>query len=147
MAGLALPWPAIAASNLLPAPVARALERSVAVGDADSIGLLVGGNPMIGAEIVVIAVTRRPDLAARIAAAAAGQAPQIAPQLAGAAAVADPAAAPQIAVAVSTMVPAARGAVADAVVGVLPPNDRMAAGGRVHAAVDAIEFPSLENPQ
>lgn len=147
LVGLAMSWPAVAATRTLPASVQRALDHGTAAGDPESIGQLAGGNPTVAAEIVAIAVTRRPELAARIAAAAAGAAPQIAPQLAGAAAVADPRAATEIATAVSMRVPAARSAVADAVVGALPPNDRMAAATRVHAALDAIELPSLEDPQ
>lgn len=147
LACLALPGPAPATAKVLPAPVDRALDRAIAAGDPASVGLLAGGNPGLGAEIVAIAVTRRPDLAARIAAAAAGAAPQIAPQLAGAAAVANPLAAAEIAAAVWVAVPASRAAVADAVVGVLPPSDRMAAAAKVHAALDAVQLPSLEDPQ
>jgi Meckel syndrome type 1 protein len=131
----------------LPKSVQRALDRAVAIGDPVAIGQLVGGNPMLGVQIVAIAVTRRPDLAPRIAAAAAGNVPQVAPQLAAAAATADPQAAAQIAARVAVAVPAARKAVADAVVGTLPPGDRMAAAARVHAAVEAVELPSTEDPQ
>ena len=144
---LILPSAALAGTSPLPASVQRALDRSVAAGDPVAIGQLVGGNQMMGAEIVAMAVTRRPDLAARIAAAAAGNVPQVAPQLAAAAAVADPAAAPEIAAAVSVAVPAAHAAVADAVVGALPPNDRMAAAARVHAAMDEVALPSVDDPQ
>jgi len=136
-----------AGASPLPKAVQRALDRAVAIGDPVAIGQLVGGNPMLGAEIVALAVTRRPDLAPRIAAAAAGNVPQVAPQLAAAAATADPPAAPQIAAAVSVSVPRSRAAVADAVVGTLPPGDRMAAAARIHAAVDAVELPSIEDPQ
>ena len=138
---------ALAADRPLPASVERALDRAIDGGDPEAIGQLVGGNPMIGVEIVVIAVTKRPDLAARIAAAAAGNAPEIAPQLAGAAAVASPTSAAQIATAVSVVVPAARPAVADAVVGTLPPDDRMTAGMRVHSTIGAVRMPSLEDPR
>ena len=144
LACLALPGLAPAAAKVLPAPVDRALDRAIAAGDPASVGLLAGGNPGLGAEIVAIAVTRRPDLAARIA--AAGAAPQIAPQLAGAAAVANPLAAAEIAAAVWVAVPASRAAVADAVVGVLPPSDRMAAA-LVHAAINGVELPSLDDPK
>ena len=147
LAGLALSGAGWVASNPLPASVARALDHAVAAGDAEAVGQLAGGNPMIGAEIVVIAATRRPGLAARIAAAAAGHAPEIAPELAGAAAVANPKAAPEIAAAVSVAVPAARAAVADTVVGALPPDERMAAATRVHAAMAAVVLPSVEDPQ
>jgi len=139
--------PAAAGPSPLPKSVQRALDKALAVGDPVAIGQLVGGNAMLGAEIVAIAVTRRPDLAPRIAAAAAGNVPQVAPQLAAAAATADPQAAPQIAARVSVAVPAARKAVADAVVGSLPPGDRMAAAARVQAAVAAVELPSVEDPQ
>ena len=143
-----LALPAFAAgTSPLPKSVQRALDRAIAAGDPTSIGQLVGGNPMLGGEIVAIAVTRRPDLAPRIAAAAAGNVPQVAPQLAAAAATADPAAAPDIAAAVSLAVPAARAAVADAVVGTLPPNDRMAAAGRIRKAVDAAKPPSVDDPE
>jgi hypothetical protein len=135
------------ADKLFPVPVARALDRASAAGDPASIGQLVGGNPAIGVEIVVIAVTRRPELADRIAAAAADNAPQLAPQIAGAAAVANPAAAARIAAAVWVVVPAARDRVADAVVGTLPPGDRMAAAAKVHAAIDAVVLPSVDDPQ
>ena len=134
------------AATALPKPVQRALDRAIAIGDASAIGQLAGGNPALSSDIVLLAVTRRPDLAARIAAAAAGNVPQVAPQLAAAAATADPKAAAEIAAAVTLVVPAARGAVADAVVGTLPPNERMAAAGRIHAAVDAVEGPSLDDP-
>ena len=143
---LAVSGPAQAADTALPKPVQRAFDQAIAHGDAESLGLLVGGNPGLGAEIVARAVGRRPDLAPRIAAAAAANAPQVAPQLAAAAAVVDPAAAADIAAAVSASVPAARNAVADAVVGTLPPDDRMAAGGKVRAAVKAFQPPSLDDP-
>jgi hypothetical protein len=145
--GLLLPATALAGTSPLPASVQRALDRSVAAGDPLAIGQLVGGNQMLGAEIVAMAVTRRPDLAARIAAAAAGNVPQVAPQLAAAAAVADPAAAPEIAAAVSVAVPAAHATVADAVVSTLPPDDRMAAASRIHAAIDRVVLPSVDDPQ
>jgi len=147
LCALMLALPAGAATSPLPKSVQRALDRAVAIGDPTAIGQLVGGNPMLGAEIVALAVTRRPDLAPGIAAAAAGNVPQVAPQLAAAAATADPQAAPQIAARVSVAVPAARKAIADAVVGTLPPGDRMAAAVRIHAAVDAVELPSTEDPQ
>jgi len=140
---LAVSGPAQAADTALPKPVQRAFDQAIAHGDAESLGLLVGGNPGLGAEIVARAVGRRPDLAPRTAAA---NAPQVAPQLAAAAAVVDPAAAADIAAAVSASVPAARNAVADAVVGTLPPDDRMAAGGKVRAAVKAFQPPSLDDP-
>jgi len=138
--------PSLAASTTLPKSVQRALARAIAIGDPIAIGQLAGGNAKLSSDIVLLAVTRRPDLAARIAAAAAGNVPQVAPQLAAAAATADPKAAAEIAAAVTLAVPAARAAVADAVVGSLPPNDRMAAAGRIHAAVDAAEGPSLDDP-
>jgi hypothetical protein len=144
---LASSEPSLAADKLFPIPVSRALDRAIAAGDPGSIGQLVGGNPMIGPEIVVIAVTRRPELTDRIAAAAADNAPELAPQLAGAAAVANPAAAAGIAAAVWVRVPAARDRVADAVVGSLPPSDRMVAAARVHAAIDAVVLPSLDDPR
>jgi len=145
-AGLLSSSPSFAATTALPKSVQRALDRAIAVGDPIAIGQLAGGNAMLSSDIVVLAVTRRPDLAARIAAAAAGNVPQVAPQLAAAAATADPKAAAEIAAAVTLAVPAARGAVADAVVGTLPPNERMAAAGRIHAAVEAVEGPSLDDP-
>ncbi|HLZ66443.1 MAG TPA: hypothetical protein VKQ29_09440 [Aliidongia sp.] len=136
---------AFAGASPLPASVERALGRATEAGDPAAIGQLVGGNPMLGAEIVAMAVTRRPDLAAPIAAAAAGNVPDVAPQLA--AAVADPAAATGIATAVSVAVPAARAAVADAIVAMLPPNDRLAAATRIHAAISATILPSVDDPQ
>jgi len=145
-AGLLSASPSLAASTALPKSVQRALDRAIAIGDPIAIGQLAGGNAKLSSDIVLLAVTRRPDLAARIAAAAAGNVPQVAPQLAAAAATADPKAAAEIAAAVTLAVPAARAAVADAVVGSLPPNDRMAAAGRIHAAVDAAEGPSLDDP-
>ena len=145
-AGLLSASPSLAASTALPKSVQRALDRAIAIGDPIAIGQLAGGNAKLSSDIVLLAVTRRPDLAARIAAAAAGNVPQAAPQLAAAAATADPKAAAEIAAAVTLAVPAARAAVADAVVGSLPPNDRMAAAGRIHAAVDAAEGPSLDDP-
>lgn len=144
--GLMLLLPIPAASAPLPKSVQRALDRAVAVGDPIAIGQLVGGNAMLGSEIVALAVARRPDLAPRIAAAAAGNVPQVAPQLAAAAATADPNAAAEITAAVSIAVPAARGAVADAVVGALPPNDRMAAATRIRAAIAAVALPSVDDP-
>lgn len=146
VAALVSPMPAVAANAPLPKTLERALDRAIAAGDPATIGQLVGGNPQLGARIVATAVARRPELAARIAAAAAGNVPQVAPQLAAAAAVADPAAAAEIAAAVSLTVPAARAAVADAVVGTLPPNDRMAAADKVHAAIDAVALPSVDDP-
>jgi len=148
-AGLLSASPSLAASTALPKSVQRALDRAIAIGargPPTALGQLAGGNAKLSSDIVLLAVTRRPDLAARIAAAAAGNVPQVAPQLAAAAATADPKAAAEIAAAVTLAVPAARAAVADAVVGSLPPNDRMAAAGRIHAAVDAAEGPSLDDP-
>ena len=147
VAAAAMPaLPAFAGTSPLPKSVERALDRAITAGDPGAIGQLVGGNAMLGAEIVAIAVTRRPDLAPRIAAAAAGNVPQVAPQLAAAAATADPVAAPEIAAAVSVAVPAARAAVADAVVGTLPPGDRMTAATRIRTAVDAAAPPSVDDP-
>ena len=144
--GFALLSTVVAGAASLPKSVQRAFDRAIAIGDPIAIGQLAGGNAMLSSDIVLLAVTRRPDLAARIAAAAAGNVPQVAPQLAAAAATADPKAAAEIAAAVTMAVPAARNAVADAVVGTLPPNERMAAAGRIRAAVDAVEGPSLDDP-
>jgi hypothetical protein len=135
------------AASPLPPVVQRGLDHALAIGDTAAIGQLVGGNQMMGAEIVARAVTRRPDLAARIAAAAAGNLPQVAPQLAAAAAVASPPAGPDIAAAVSVAVPGAREAVADAIVETVAPKDRVATATRVRAAMAAVGFPSLDDPQ
>lgn len=146
VAALLLATPSFAQAAPLPKSVQRALDRAIAIGDPEAIGQLAGGNPALSSDIVVLAVTRRPDLAPRIAAAAAGNVPQVAPQLAAAAATADPKAAAEIAAAVTLTVPAARHAIADAVVGTMPPNERMGAAARIHAAVNAVEGPSLDDP-
>jgi hypothetical protein len=128
-----------------PPQLESGLTRAVAAGDPLAIGALVGANPGFAVRIVGFAVTARPRQAAGIAAAAASAQPDLAPDLAAAAATANPSAAAEIAGRSAAAVPAARDRIGEAVIAALLPDERLAMGARIDAALVGARPPSVDD--